>query len=270
MVDMNLKYRLNCKFCHKQVPKLVDAHVIPRSLYKATRGKGKSFILIGVDKTNLDRKFKQVGISNKTLLCESCERLFSPYDTHGFKVITDTLASKQIYQDAVGNPVAYLATTANYNLFKLFILSVLWRASVSSLEFFQEIKLGLHEERIRKMLEDNAAGSEGDYPILCFHQTGHKYPSTILPPFQQRTDDGINYCRLYLPPNMIFVVKIDSRPLPESLFHWIIKPNSRILFQLLPYFGSYEMRYIEEAKVLTKKHLGIPARTIYRYEKSKL
>jgi hypothetical protein len=226
-------------------------------------------VLLTVDDKKLGKEFKQAGVSDKTLLCESCERLFSPYDAHGFKAIIDTLNSKQVYHDTSGNPLAYIATTADYNLFKMFVLSVLWRASVSSLEFFEGIKLGVHEERIRKMLQNNDAGSENDYPVLCFHQTGHKYPSTVLPPFQQRTGDGINLCRLYLPFNVMFVIKVDSRPLSKDLFSWVVKPNSQILFNLFPYFGSYEMQTVESAKALTQRHIGKTPGVAYRFEKRK-
>ncbi|MGA2279149.1 MAG: hypothetical protein ABSG80_02465 [Verrucomicrobiota bacterium] len=261
---------LDCKFCHKQVPKLVNAHIIPRSLFRAALGQGKSFIHIEVNDADLDRKFKQTGISDKTILCEQCERFFSPYDTHGFEVVTNLLATKQIFYDTFGKSFAYISKVADYRLFKLFVLSVLWRASVSSLEFFDEIHLGAHEGKIRMMLKNNNAGIEDDYSVLCLYQTDHKYPSTVIPPFQQRIEGGINFCRLYLPLGLVFLIKVDSRPLPKNLLPWIVKQNSQTLFQLFPYSGSYEMQRVESVKVLTKKHLGIPLRTVYRYEKPNL
>jgi hypothetical protein len=57
---------------------------------------------------------------------------------------------------------------------------------------------------------------------------------------------------------------MDSRPLSKGLLPGIVKPNSPIHFLLFSYFGSPEMQHIEAAKVLTKKHLGIPLRTTYR------
>ena len=167
---------MRCKFCHNNVPRLVNAHVIPRSFFKVTRGTGKHSILIGVDERKLDKKFKQAGLSDKSILCEQCERLFTPYDKHGFEAVIEMLDSKQIYCDEEGNPCAYVAEKANYELFKLFALSVLWRASVSSIEFYESIKLGTHEERIKTMLVDKNSGSEHDYPVACFYQFGQHYP----------------------------------------------------------------------------------------------
>jgi len=194
---------LKCKFCHKEVPKLVDAHIISRSFFKVTRGKGKHSVLLTVDEKKLGKKFKQAGVSNKTILCEQCERLFTPYGQHGFEAVVEMLKSKQEFRDAFGNSYAYIATKADYNLFKLFILSVLWRASVSKIESYECIKLGIHEERIQEMLANNNSGGENDYPIICFHQTGQHYPSTVLQSFQQRIE-GVNYYRLYLPHSLIF------------------------------------------------------------------
>jgi len=241
----------------------VDAHVIPRSFFKVTRGTGKHSILLGVDEKKLDKKFKQAGVSDKTILCEQCERLFGPYDKHAYEAITEMLNSKEIYRDELGNPCAYIAKKANYSRFKLFILSVLWRASVSSIEFYEGIKLGIHEDRIQEMLTNSNPGTKHDYPFICFHQTGQHYPSTVLQSFQQRID-GVNFCRLYLPHSLIFLIKVDSRSLSSGLVPGIVKPNSQIRFLLTPYFGSPEMQYVESAKVLTKKHLGISLRTTYR------
>ncbi|HEY3855603.1 MAG TPA: hypothetical protein VGO67_14525 [Verrucomicrobiae bacterium] len=227
-----------------------------------TRGTGKYSELLTVDDNDWNRDFKQAGISDRTILCESCERRFTPYDTHGFNVITEMMKAKLEYRDSSGK-VAYIATTADYTLFKLFVLSILWRASVSSLEFFAGIKLGVHEERVRAMLETNNAESENDYPILCFYQTGHKYPSTVLQPFRQRTNDGINFCRLYLQYNIVFVIKVDSRPLCNELLPWAVKPLSQVLFAHFPYLRSYEMEALESTKIRIKKHLGLPLRVTY-------
>jgi hypothetical protein len=263
---------MKCKFCQSEFEKLADAHIIPRSFFKLTKGKGKHSILVGVDEKELDKKHKQAGLSDKSILCPDCDdRSFGPYDKHGIEAVLDLLNTKQIYRDDFGNPCAYLANKADYAKFKLFLLSVLWRASVSSDDFYEHIDLGRsHIERIKEMLKNQGSGKEADYPFICFYQTGHHYPSTVLPSFQQRIE-GVNFYRLYLPSNLIFLIKMDSRPLPDCFLPAVAKPSSPIQFLLFPYLGSPEMTYIENAKVLTKKHLGIPlrTRTFYTIEKTK-
>ena len=258
---------MKCKFCNNEFQKLANSHIIPRSFYRKVRGDGNYSLLLNVDDNEETQEFKQAGISDTTILCESCERRFSPYDKHGYETLTEALETKKKYIDHLGNACAFYVEKADYNVFKLFVLSVLWRASVSSHYFFKHIKLGSHEEKLRKRIHEGDAGAEDDYSILCFHLLGQHYPKTILPPFGHRIE-GVNFCRLYLP-DVGFLIKVDSRPSPSVLKPLVMKPQSSIYLIFQDYFGSPEMRFMESTKVLVQKHAGIPAEPTYRYEKSR-
>ena len=55
----------------------------------------------------------------------------------------------------------------DYRKMKLFFLSLLWRASITSRPFFQEVKLDAkHEERVREILFKGITPDELEYPIL--------------------------------------------------------------------------------------------------------
>jgi len=62
-----------------------------------------------------------------------------------------------------------------------------------------------------------------------------------------------------------FVVKVDSRPIPDVLGPWIVKPNAEIRFREFPYWGSSEMDFIERAKGRIKEDTE---RVTYRFEKA--
>ena len=62
----------------------------------------------------------------------------------------------------------------DYDWFKLFHLSIFWRASVSTLPQFNDVSLGPYEEKIRKMLMANSAGLEDHYIIYGRVITGDK------------------------------------------------------------------------------------------------
>lgn len=62
----------------------------------------------------------------------------------------------------------------DYSAFKLFHLSVLFRASVCSLPTFSDVPLGPHEERIRKMLLTCDAGTQSEYPIFGYAVIHHE------------------------------------------------------------------------------------------------
>src|SRR3546814_7896147 len=49
-------------------------------------------------------------------------------------------------------------TGIDYAQFKLFLLSLLWRAGVAKGRYFERVTLGPHEERLRAMLHDGDPG----------------------------------------------------------------------------------------------------------------
>jgi hypothetical protein len=58
-------------------------------------------------------------------------------------------------------------TGINYKLFKLFFLSVFWRASVSDLDFFDKVKMQkINEIIIRDMLKKNDPGKAESFPFI--------------------------------------------------------------------------------------------------------
>ena len=56
----------------------------------------------------------------------------------------------------------------DYKKFKLFLLSILWRASISSRETFSLITLGSHEETIREMIYSGNPKDTNDYPCMIY------------------------------------------------------------------------------------------------------
>jgi len=54
----------------------------------------------------------------------------------------------------------------DYKLFKLFQLSLLWRAGVSDRPIFKEVALGRHQEILRRMLLDDDPGESHKYGCI--------------------------------------------------------------------------------------------------------
>ena len=54
----------------------------------------------------------------------------------------------------------------DYSIFKLFVLSILWRLSKSNIALAKRVNLGPHENRILTLLKNNDPGPDNNYPIL--------------------------------------------------------------------------------------------------------
>lgn len=150
-----------CALC-LQDGQLCNSHIIPELFYKPIYDKDpKRFFAISSN-PNTKFDFEQKGYREK-LLCEVCEGRFNKWETY---------VSKILYQEAkvVEGNGRITIVDLDYNKFKLFQLSLLWRVGVSSRSEFTEVTLGPHEEKLRKMLLKENPGSQNEYGcslVLC-------------------------------------------------------------------------------------------------------
>jgi len=100
--------------------------------------------------------FVKKGITER-LLCQECDNSrIGSLDSYAKKII------EIIRNQSFDKPSIFI--NVNYTTFKLFELSILWRASICSHWMFEKIKLGSkHEEAVRKMLLLNKPGEPYEY-----------------------------------------------------------------------------------------------------------
>lgn len=244
------KTKRRCALCLKSSD-LLESHIYPRHIYKA----------FGLHKKNKEAKYiikpgdpKEVtqiedlnydGIKEK-LLCKNCEehlnqnfeRYFAelfisfpePQSNHN---ITSTL---QIVRD--GTQFKELQNL-DYTKVKLYVLSVLWRASVSK-AFGKGIKISSRRKNImRKMILNVDAGMENEFPIH-FSQpfTIKKNDNRIVKPFgvfPMLKDPSLFYT---IVGSYLIMVKVENKiKLPEGIENtWQIcrlNKNGRLLVELL-------------------------------------
>jgi hypothetical protein len=238
---------MQCRFCDQDKPALAKAHIIPRSFFKVVRGKENYSVEMRVSEEAVTEEFQQAGKYDNGILCEDCERKFSQYDAHGHSVFTKVFEDPTIYRDPNEIECAYLLPNVDFRLLKLFVLSVLWRASVSSLDFFSNVDLGeRHEATMKSLISNGSIEGGDDYQFFCCHQRDAQYKTVILPPWKRRMD-SINYIALYLPDIQI-VVKVDKRELPEIFARLVIKPEAPHYLVFMPFKGSTEEDYFDRMK----------------------
>jgi hypothetical protein len=242
-----------CRFCEQDKVALAKAHVIPRSFFKLVRADAKYSTELRASKKAVKEKALQAGNYDCDILCEECERKFTPYDTHGFSVFTKVFEEPNIYRDREIE-CAYVLPDVDFRLLKLFVLGVLWRASVSRLDFYSNVGLGQsHENKIKSLISNGTIEGGDDYQCFCSHQKDNPYPKAILPPWKRRAKDGINYVQLYLPDIQI-VIKVDKRPLPEIFAPVVLTPKPPHYMVLFPYKGSDQAAYFEGMKAAMRAH----------------
>ena len=126
----------------------------------------------------------------------------------------------------------------NYHKYKLFLLSILWRASISKRPFFSEVNLELeHEAEIRRMILTKDAGEVSKYPIfICTYLETQDLPKQLIA--QPRLITHLTGSKFYS--FMIngyfydFYVNDSSVKLPNYVTAETIKPNNELNVNILP------------------------------------
>jgi hypothetical protein len=122
----------NCKLCDS-LDELQESHIIPRSIFKSLKKKSGQLTKVNcvpddpLKKGNTDLK--------EPLLCKSCEQFLSAnYEQYGTRLFKNPngVTKKE-------NHIEF--SNFEYKKYYLYLLSILWRASVSTLDEYSEVCL---------------------------------------------------------------------------------------------------------------------------------
>jgi len=223
---------MTCKFC-QQDKKLIEAHIIPRSFHEPLKEGGQTPLII-TSKEGVFPKKSPIGIYDKEILCEECERKFSPWDDYGNKFLTQELQEER-YLINNGEYLAYNFGQCDYVNLKLFFLSVLWRAAVSKQQLFRQVKLGPYEEKLRQLILNNDPGEVSDFSVALSKFDAPANETGILNP-DRTTYDGVNHYRLYLGGYMA-IIKVTNLPVPK-VFEWLYIAPDKDVFCIMREFKT--------------------------------
>ena len=109
----------------------MKSHSIPKSFFKKTKDNGKCILFQNGLKTqsgSFDPK--------EFMLCENCEKFLSrTYEAYGTRVLKNYKHTEKYHDHIVLNHL-------NYNKFYLYLMSILWRASISKATYYSDVNLG--------------------------------------------------------------------------------------------------------------------------------
>ena len=181
------KRAMGCALC-LAVGDLKRSHVIPEFLFRALYDEKNRFHVISTDEAERNR-YRQQG-PYEPLLCAVCEQQFSRYERYASLAL-----SGGIELECQFDGTAISLSGLDYRLFRLFQLSVLWRASVSRLDFFRNVALGPHEELLRVALLNEDPGSSHRYGcIMCaLVHAGKVQQDLVLQPTRVRFSGTVGY-----------------------------------------------------------------------------
>jgi len=201
-----------CKLCGKVWP-LCRSHIVPELAYEPIKNEKNQILAVG-------RNVKKVQTGHfEKLLCQECEGLLSAYES----------SFKQTWMDTIPPNFSHLKTKPlqdvirveipDYASFKLFHLSVLWRAAVSSgFKVDPRITLGSYNAQIAALIRNRDPGQPGDFPFFgVLSIDSQRRPVSTVHPIAKGTGryEGHHYCMMsYAYCDWYFII---ARPGPQWL-----------------------------------------------------
>lgn len=136
--------RMSCRLCNRQ-RKMMKSHIVPEAFWHVLRVEAElpPVLIRGVE--GVFQKKAPIGVYDQGILCDECEPKFQAVDDYGVQVllrdfdrlftpITDTTFPPRV--------VGYESNLVDQDLLLRFLVSVLWRASVSTQDIYQHVRLG--------------------------------------------------------------------------------------------------------------------------------
>jgi hypothetical protein len=155
----------NCKLC-QQNRELRRSHIIPEFCYKPTYEPTIHRATMLQAEPNRE-SYVQKG-QRDHLLCDDCEQFLNKNYENPFNSIwfDGAILPDPVPESASSHDEPIMITGLDYTSFKLFHLSILWRASVATGDSFNTVNLGPYEEKIRQMLLTQHAGPADHYVMF--------------------------------------------------------------------------------------------------------
>lgn len=132
-----MKQSIICKFCGQQTNRPAKSHIIPQGFLDCVGfkpGQIKQRVLM----SNGQSKTAPIGVYDQTILCEECEKKQFACDNYAISMLKQHEGAKIV---TIGQQSAFLFDSPDRRLLRRWIASVLWRASVSSQDIFNDVDL---------------------------------------------------------------------------------------------------------------------------------
>jgi hypothetical protein len=201
----------------------IDAHLYPRALGHDMRDDEKHLYVGAAGATG--KTIVQAGLFDRNVLCAEHDGVLGRFDAYGIEFCR-TFNSRV---SASANGI-WQVPAVNSDMLVKFWLGCLWRFSISTLPQAAKVNLGPFEDRLRDILFGTALCHPEPAVMLM------RYHSRVIPPericfIPYVTKFQPTRCNAYglAIGGLHAFVKVDSRPLPDSVSSVAINGRSTIL-----------------------------------------
>lgn len=233
---------MSCLLCERNVA-LINAHIIPKCIFSAVKQGNQHAVILKPGNSKFTET-TQSGFSDRKILCKDCDGKIGSLDDYANKIFGKKPDESTIIIDLNGGRLGYHLPFIELDKIKRFMLSILYRASISSVDFFSNISLGPYEEKIKNILNSNDPLPEDDWEIVVIRYNDAPFHEVIYPSYSFKLDNGIRVYAVNIPHYKI-IIKVDKRKLNGALKRLSLKQGVGNKCLLFPYANSSEDRHMK-------------------------
>lgn len=233
---------MHCRGLNCRSAALIKAHIIPKAFGRHIRDDGPNMSL---SPERVQQAFPQLGDYDSEILCASCDNKLGAFDEYGISVCRifkqkHILVTKNVFE----------LSPFDGDLFGTFILSILWRGSISSRKIFSNIELGPYEDKARNVL----FGASPLHDLRAFQVIVLRYTSKHLDmdkmySIPSRAQfDGINTYSFGIGGFRI-LAKFDNRRFPKDFSLFEVNGGSTLRGFFMEFEGTPEFRSMKDVAV---------------------
>ncbi|WEN14136.1 hypothetical protein PY254_12920 [Rhodanobacter sp. AS-Z3] len=205
---------------------LQESHIIPEFLYGVMYDEKHRYNVLSIAPDRQER-IEQKG-AREPLLCRECEQKFAKFERYASLVIKGGAPG----MNGQRNDSIVSVTGIDYRQFKLFLLSLLWRAGVAKARYFERVRLGPHEERLRAMLRDDDPGPYHLYPCIFWglNLKPDEIPELMVQPCRDKVWGQSTYH--FVVPGLKLVYFVSNQRLPRKRSQFVLQHDGSLVFQV--------------------------------------
>ena|ERR1700722_17952944 len=236
---------MTCKLCGRDVP-LVRAHIIPDAFNKDLVKESVRPAVMMANDPAIHPKRRPGGHYDENLICGECERRFQDYDDYAAEFFLDSLRNDA---SPLFGGLAFEIGHVDFDLLKLFAISLAWRASATEIAFFSRIDLGPYEAAARERILVDDPGPDSDFQILLTRwvtkpELNHLADIQFSPYTAKMA--GVNNLKFFLAGSVLHI-KVDKRAFPAPLPQVVLKRDQPLVVLSQELEGSKDLEAMKPA-----------------------
>jgi hypothetical protein len=232
-----------CRLCGQEKLLIRKSHIIPGWMYKSLFTDGRKIFKFAPAQYitgNLEIQMPSDGEYEGGILCANCDNIIiGQYEDYASRVYSSHGLPEKllpVYTECVseGGIKYTLVNNLDYKRFKLFLLSILWRASISTRPFFKEVNLGPHEAILRRMILNGNPASTEDYPIMVLsYLNDSSVPGDLIgQPGKIKDEQGT--CYIFIISGYTYIFYLSTHDIPRQILDSVINSNGDMKILHIP------------------------------------